>query len=400
MTDAIPRALSDAKVRNAKPTEKPFKLADGGGLFLLVQPNGAKLWRYKFRVGGKEGLLAVGVYPDMGLKEAREAHQEARKQVAQGINPVRSKQAERDRQAREANPDTFGQAIEQWMRITGKNLAPLTIRQRTREIAKNLNPVLGRRPVASITRADIRELLQAIEARAPEVSRNCRTYLAGVFEYAMDAGMVDASPVPSSRVLAKRSPKSHAVMHPDRLPQFLRDVEQCGAMHETKIAIQLAILTAVRKNEATGAHWSEFDLDAGEWTIPAERMKARRDHWVPLSHQAVELLKRLQAISRGEFLFPHRDKRNTPMAERTLNMLLLRLGYAGETVHGFRSMFSTHFNQAQANPDVIERCLAHAPADKVRAAYNRHDYKEERRELMQRWADHLDAKRLPLNLAA
>lgn len=405
MSDAIARSLSDAKVRNAKPAEKPFKLADGGGLFVLVQPNGAKLWRYKFRIHGTEGLLAIGAYPDLGLKEARAAHLEARALVASGVNPVRSRKDDRENAAMaelQSKAGAFENVLAEWRQVTDKGLARETLRQRNNAIAKDLLPAFKGRSIDSITRADIRQLIKRVEARAPQVAKNCRGWLDSLFEYAVDAGLAKANPVPPGRILARLTPKSHTPMATERVPAFLDKLDASTATYETRTAMNLVVLTALRKNEVTGASWDEFDLDAGEWTIPADRMKARREHWVPLSAQAVALLRELRSHSREgqKFLFPHRDKAKTPMAERTLNMLLLRLGYAGDTVHGFRSMFSTHFNQAKANPDVIERCLAHAPADKVRAAYNRHDYKEERRELMQQWADHLDAKRLPLKLAA
>jgi integrase len=397
MSDNIARALTDAAVRNAKPAAKAFKLTDGGGLFLLVQPNGVKLWRYKFRLNGREGLHSLGSYPDVNLAAARNLHRTARAQVAAGVNPVQARQEDRAKAAQEllrAEAGAFLNVLQAWRNATDPRLAPMTLKQRNREIAKHLVPAFKTRAITDIKRSDIAAILKRVEVRAPEVARNLRNYLAGIFEHAIDVGLVDASPVPPARMLKVRNQVSHAAMSVDRLPQFLADLDACGATMETRTAMWLTILTACRKNEATGARWAEFDLDAAEWIIPEERMKGRREHWVPLPRQAVDLLRQLRTYSRGEFLFPHRDKAATPMAERTLNMLLERLGYKGETVHGFRSVFSTHFNaQPGVNPDVVERCLAHAPKDKVRAAYNRHQYRTERRAMLQEWADWLDEMR-------
>lgn len=400
MTDSLARKLSDAKARNAKPQDKAIKLSDGGGLYLLVLPTGAKLWRYKFRVGGREGTMALGAYPDVSLAAAREQHQVARSKVAAGENPVHDRKGKREAAAQQVRRDQAGKfdtVIDSWRETTDHGLAALTIVQRAREIAKYVEPAFKGKRVEQISRNEISWLLKRIEARAPEVARNVRNYLWGIFEHAIDIGLISANPVPPPRVLKRRVQKSHAAMSAARLPAFFAALHGCGANPETKAAARLVILTACRKAEATGARWSEFDLDAGEWTIPAERMKARREHWIPLSRQAVAMLRQLRATSSGEHLFPHRSRPNTPMAERTLNMLLRRNGFHGETIHGFRSVFSTHFNEQGASADVVERCLAHSPADKVRAAYNRHQYKDERRSMLQDWADYLDGLISKLN---
>lgn len=394
MADSITRQLNDAAVRNAKPAAKPYKLTDGGGLFLLVQPNGARLWRFKFRLGGKEGLHSIGAYPDVNLAAARNEHRQARELVAAGLNPVHSRKAAREREAQEqlrAQAGAFVRVVESWQATTEAGLAPLTIKQRRREVAKYLVPVFKAKTIDEITRADAAGLLKRTEARAPEVARNLRNYLSGIFEHAIDVGLISANPVPPARVLRRRDQVSHAAMSVQRLPAFLAMLETSKANPETLAAMRLVMLTVCRKSEVCGARWAEFDMDAATWKIPAERMKARREHWVPLSVQAVELLRELRKVSAGEFLFPHRDKAGTSMADRSLNALLERSGFKGETVHGFRSVFSTHYNQEGVSPDVIERCLAHAPADKVRAAYNRHQYKDERSELLQRWANFIDS---------
>jgi integrase len=396
MADSHARALSDSAVRNAKPGPKPYKLTDGGGLYLLVQPTGAKLWRYKFRLNGREGLHSLGAYPEVNLSTARELHRTARAKVAAGTSPGQDRKEERAKAAQAemlAKAGAFLTVLQAWRDVTEPTLAQLSIRQRTREIEKHLVPKFRNRPIDSITRLEIVELLKKVEARAPEVARNLRNYLSGVFDYACNAGLVNASPVPPPRIMKPRQQTSHAAMSVDRLPAFLATLDTCQVNLETRTAMWLTILTACRKNEATGASWAEFDLDAAEWTIPAHRMKARREHWVPLPRQAVAMLRHLREYSSTQLLFPNRRDPDRPMAERSLNALMERNGFERETVHGFRSVFSTRFNGLGRNPDVIERCLAHVPFDAVRRVYNRHEYREERRALLQEWADYLDALR-------
>lgn len=396
MADNIARSLTDAAVRNAKPGPKPQKLTDGGGLYLLVQPNGAKLWRYKFRLNGKEGLHSLGAYPDVNLAAARDLHRAARAQVAAGVNPVQARQGERAKAAQaelQAQAGAFLTVLQAWRDVTDPKLAPLSLRQREREIKKHLVPAFRSRAIADISRADIAAMLKKVEARTPEVAKNLRSYLSGIFEHAIDVGLVNANPVPPPRAMKPRQQVSHAAMPLDRLPDFLAMLDGCSANLETRTAMLLTILTACRKNEATGASWAEFDLDAAEWTIPAHRMKGRREHWVPLPRQAVDLLRQLREYSRTPLLFPNRRDPSRPMAERSLNALMERNGFDGETVHGFRSVFSTRFNALGRNPDVIERCLSHVPFDMVRRVYNRHEYKDERRALLQEWADWLDSLR-------
>lgn len=398
--DNISRALTDAKVRNAKAKETPYKLTDGAGLHLLVKENGTRLWRFKFRLHGKEGLLSIGAYPDVSLSAAREEHRSARALVAAGINPVHARKEERERGARErrlADKGEFMAVLQDWREVSDKGLAEATLRQRSREIAKYIEPEFKGRNIAGITRGDLADLLNKIEKRAPEVARNLRSYLNGIFEHAIGLEMLSANPMPPAK--AKRGPQSrkrnqrhHAAMDMVRLPAFLKALDGSNANPETKAAMRLLLLTACRKAEVTGARWEEFDLDKAEWVIPASRMKAREEHFVPLSAQAVALLRELRKLSKGVFLFPHRDKPRHPMAANTLNAAMVRIGY-GETAtpHGFRSTFSTFFNaQPGVNPDVVERVLAHTPKDGVRAAYNRHEYKVERGVMLQEWADHID----------
>jgi len=389
--------LTAVQINAAKPAAKAYKLADSGGLYLLVQPSSAKLWRYKFRLGGVEGLDALGRFPEVTLAQARQAHGESRRLVAQGINPVLARK-DRKQALIQANlareKGSFAAVAADWAAATAHGLRPATLKQREREMRNDLLPKLKARQIKDINRVEITALLKAVEKRAPEVARNLRNYLWSIFEYAIDSGLISANPVPSIRILKKRDQKNHPALSPDQIGEFLRKLDERALLEEqTRIAMLLVTLTTCRKAEIIGGKWEEINLEAGEWEIPGERMKKGRTHWVPLSKQAIGLLRQLRKLTPANqvLLFPNRRDPRRPMANRSLNAVMERLGYSGEgTPHGMRSAFSTHFNGLNANADVIELCLAHAPMGKTRAAYNRHLYKEERRKMLQDWADRLD----------
>jgi len=390
--------LTALKIKTAKPAERAYKIADGGGLFLLVQPNGSKLWRYKFRLQGVEGLQALGAFPQVSLAEARAAHAASRQLVASGINPVQARRSERESKALASmhrDKGSFEALYADWDAATSVGLRAGTVNQRRREVDKDLVPVFRGRSVTSITRLELTTTLKAVEARAPEVARNLRNHLWGIFEHAIDSGLIEENPVPPVRVLRKRNQQNHPALEPSRLGALIRALNETESLsHQTRIAMRLLVLTACRKNEVVCGRWSEIDLDAAEWEIPAERMKAGRAHWVPLSRQAVYWLRELRTLVPDEsvYLFPNRVDPSRPMADRSLNAVMERLGLSGEgTPHGMRATFSTYFNATGANIDVIEHCLAHAPANRVRAAYNRHQYQDERRAMLQAWADFLEA---------
>lgn len=385
------RILTETQVKAAKPQLKAYKLADPGGLVLLVQPNSAKLWRYRFTLNGTEGMLALGRYPDITLKRARELHQEARKLVANGVNPVHHKQ-----QASLKNAlSNFGTLAQAWQDTSSTKIRQATIDQRRRELDKHLLPRFKSRDANSLTRPELAQFLTTLSKTIPETARNLRSHLSAIFEYGIDTGLVTTNPTPPPRILRARQPKHHLSLAADRTGNFLRALDNCQATEETRVAMLLVLLTACRKNEVVEAEWSEFDFKNMFWTIPAYRMKAKREHWVPLSKQAMALLKNLQELTGNrKHLFPNRIDPTRPMANRTLNALLERLGYGGEsTPHGMRASFSTHFNKQGANVDVIEYCLAHTSLNKVRAAYNRHAYQDERRAMLQSWADYVDTCR-------
>ena len=396
--DALRRSLNPAKVNSVTAKDKPRKLADGGGLYLLVLPKGRegkprRLWRYKYRIAGREGLYAIGALPEIGLADARQIHRAARWLVESGIPPAHHVREERARHEAERSrrANTFAVVCEQWLERDAAKLAPGSMTQRKRELKNDVLPVLGAKPIDAIRKPELTELLQKLETRAPEVARNVRHYLIGVFEYAEGAGLVTGSPVPSSKVLKPRSQKPYAALPAEKAGVFLHSVDAADCLPQTRIAVRLLTLTAVRKVELLAARWSEFELDKGEWQIPASRMKMRETHWVPLSPQAVKLLRELRQHSHGELLFPNLRNSKKPMSGNSINALFGRLGYLKETKpHGIRAMFSTYANSMGWNPDVVEKILAHQHKDLIRAKYNRAEYRKEQRAILQRWADQLD----------
>ncbi|WP_083338678.1 tyrosine-type recombinase/integrase [Chromobacterium sphagni] len=392
--------LTDIQVRQAKPGDK---LSDGGGLYLLVKPNGTKLWQYRFKILGKESTHAIGEYhpTTLSLREARRRRNTARELVSQGLNPNTVRQEERRRIAQEEllkKTNTFKAAYEKWLAATEKSVGPKTISQRRRDIERHAKSLFAR-PVDKITRKDIVEILEPLEKSVVEVARNMRQYFMAIFELLIDDGILVSNPCPIRRNV-KRGPVRH---HPAILEDAI--VELMGCLNQDKasdvksiVAIKLVMLTICRKSEATSARWDEFDLEQGEWFIPKTRMKMGVAHWIPLSTQTVALLTEWRHYSNrnSPYVFPNRRDPMRPMAGNTLNAIMGRHGLKGKgTPHGLRSGFSTHFNKLGANKDAIERCLAHEPGNKIRAAYNRWDYAPERRKLLQDWADYLFNSREP-----
>lgn len=385
--------LSDAACKNAKPREGNYTLTDGGGLHLLVKTNGTRLWQYRATVTGKAVLVSLGQYPDVGLSEARRKHQDARKLVAQGIHPTqhrRHKETQIKDEELRRQVGTFRAICAAWRKRTDVKLRPRSIAQREREIGKHLMPSLGDRLMAEITRFELAELLKKVAERTPEVAHNLRTYLSAVWEHAADHGVVAANIVPLK--LTGRGPRiGHAALQFNRLGEFLSALDDDSAAIQTKIAIRLIILNAARKSEVINGRWSEVDIETAEWRIPPERMKTGRLHIVPLSRQAVELLRTLRTHSNADFMFPNRRDRKRPMAAGSINSILHRMGFSAEAKpHGFRSMFSTYWHEANAPHDVVELCLSHSVGSSVSRTYNRAQLLDARRDLLQRWADAVD----------
>jgi integrase len=385
--------LTDAKVRNAKPAAKPFKLSDGGGMFLLVQPSGGKWWRYKYRFAGKEKTLALGAYPDISLSAARQRHSEARKMLAAGKDPGEAKKEAKRLVAIKAGNNLEAlarewhqQHVHEWV---GKYASNVLTR-----LENHMFPKLGSRPIADITPTEILDVLRVIEkSGALDTAQRIMQTCGQVFRYAVVTGRADRNPVADLRGALKTPVVKHrAHLTADELPEFLKKLDDYDGEVQTKLALKLLLLTFVRTMELRGAEWEEVSFAKAEWRIPAERMKMKDQHIVPLSRQALSLLRELhEHTGHRQHLFPNQNRPASFMSENTMLYALYRMGYHSRTTcHGFRATASTILNEHGFVPDVIERQLAHCERNKVRAAYNHAQYLPERRTIMQWWADHLD----------
>ncbi|MES2695068.1 MAG: integrase arm-type DNA-binding domain-containing protein [Verrucomicrobiota bacterium] len=395
--------LTDVKVRNSKAREKPYKLSDGGGLFLQIQPAGSKWWRYKYRFAGKEKLLALGTYPDVSLSDARERHVQARKALAAGNDPGEVKKEAKRRSLLTAE-NSFEAVGREWHT---KCLAKWTMthgKQILRRLEADIFPKIGARPVAAITAPEILEMARDIEARgAKDIARRAVQRCGQILNFAIATGRAERNPAPALvGALEAREKKHHAYLREGDLPQFLRTLDGYQGEPLTRLALRLLVLTFVRTTELRAATWSEINWEKAQWRIPAERMKMRDPHIVPLSQQAVAILREIQSHSGGrETVFPNQAKRSGCMSQNTLIYGLYRMGYhTRATVHGFRATASTILNENGFAPDVIERQVAHGERNGVRAAYNHAQYLPERTKMMQWWADYLEEaakKQTPAN---
>jgi integrase len=392
-------ALTDIAIRNTKPGAKPFKKGDGGGLFLLVTPAGGKLWRLKYRVAGKEKLLALGSYPEVSLSDARKRRDEARKELATGKDPSRERQRKKVRARSEAG-NTFwaicGEYCSKRKRDGEKGWSSATAK-RSEYLLSQLNLSIGRLPIGEIEPVDILAAVRNIEAKGNLESARRTLQLASlVFRYAIATARLASDPTRDLRGALTTPTVTHfaAILDPAKVGQLLRAIDGYEGTGFTKLALQLAPHVFVRPGELRTAQWEEIDLDAAVWTIPASKTKMRKEHRVPLSRQAVSLLREMfAATGPSGFVFPSIRTRTRPMSENTINAGLRRLGYSSDemTGHGFRSMAATLLNECgKWNPDAIERALAHGDADKVRGAYVRGAYWPERVAMAQWWSDYLD----------
>ncbi|AKC80591.1 integrase [Xanthomonas arboricola] len=389
--------LTDAKIRTAKPGLKPVKLTDGGGLYLEVRPTGAKLWRYRYRIAGKENVYAMGEYPEVSLAAARAEHDKARALVKQGLHPAHSRQAERlSNQA--ANANTFEAIAKEWISRKSGGWTPYYQRQVENFLAADVFRHIGRLPIRTVTAAHLLEIIKRIEQRgASTVALLVRQWSSAIFRYAVATLRADNDPAAALRgAIHRPKVEHHRPLSREQIVHFGATLDKYGGYRTTVIALRLMLLTFVRTVELRNAQWPELDLDQAIWRIPAERMKMREPHIVPLSKQAVELLKELQTYTGGRgFLFPNYRTPKESMTATTLNRALERMGFNGKdsigfSAHGFRATASTFLNEMGFRPDVIERQLAHAERNKVRASYNQAEYMHEREIMMQNWADFLD----------
>lgn len=388
--------LTDTAIRNAKPGTKPVKMFDESGLFLLVAPSGGKWWRFKYRFGGKEKLLSLGTYPEVSLKEARDKRDEARKQVATGIDPGEHRKAHKAAKA-ERTGNSFEIVAREWFAKYSPNWVASHSDKIIRRLERDVFPWIGGRPIVEVTAPELLTVLRRIENRgAIETAHRALQNCGQVFRYAVATSRAERDPSGDLRgALPPTKEKHHAsITDPKAIGELLRAIDGYQGSLVTKCALKLAPLFFVRPGELRKAEWSEFNLDSAEWRIPASRMKMREQHIVPLSTQAVAILRELQALTgNGSYVFPGARTNGRPMSENTVNAALRRLGYSNDemTGHGFRSMASTLLNEQGWNRDAIERQLAHAERDAVRAAYNYAEHLPERKRMMQAWADYLDA---------
>jgi integrase len=386
--------LTETRIRAAKPVERPYKLFDERGLFMLVTPPGGRLWRLRYRMHGREKLLTLGAYPDITLKRAREKRDEARKLIADGIDPSAKRKAERG-----ARSETFEAVATEWLELQSKALSAETISILGTRLKSFLYPYVGNRPMRAISAQELLGALRRIEARGRhETAHRVRALAGRVFRYAVATGRAphDVAADLQHALAPVKARNFASLTDPARAGELLLAIDSYDGQPVTALALRLAPLVFVRPGELRAAQWPEFDLANAEWRIPANRMKMGEAHVVPLARQAVAILRELEPLARqARYVFPSLLSRDRPMSNNTINTALRRLGYTSneQTGHGFRSMASTLLNEQGFPPDVIELQLAHTERNKVRAAYNKAQRLPERRKMMQTWADYLDALR-------
>lgn len=387
--------LTDTQIRKIKPQDTTKRYFDGGGLYLEVRTNGSRYWRYKYRFQGKEKLLAIGVYPDVSLKDARTARANAAALLDKGLDPSTEKATGR-RITVEPGAATFEQVAREWMDLQRDGWAPAHYRTVVQRLEGNVFPHIGQRPIADVQPIEVLDTIKVMEARGVRVSAHKTMSICSmIFRYAVSACIIPSDPTRDLRGALAPATRGQfaAITTRAGAGQLMRAIRGFEGFSLTRCMLLLHAYTFCRPGEIRGAEWAEIDIDAALWTIPAERMKGKREHLVPLSRQALEVLKAARPISgHGRYVFPSIRSADYPMSNNTANAALRRMGYSKEemTAHGFRAMASTILNEEGYDPDVIERQLAHVEANKVRAAYNRAQYLDERRKMMQDWANLLD----------
>ena len=390
--------LSDTAIRNAKPGEKPRKMYDAKGLFLIVQPSGGKWWRFRYKFDDKEKTISLGTYPEVSLKKARERRDEYREDLADERDPSQTRKSKKEAKKREVT-DSFEAVTREWHQKQSHTWKPVYSKKILKRFEQDVFPYIGNQQIDEITAPTLLAVLRRIESRgvidtAHRIHQNCGQ----VFRYAVATGKAERDP--SSDLKGALTPvnvKHHSsITDPVKVGELLRAIDDFGGFYPISCALRLAPLFFVRPGELRRAEWSEFDLDKAEWRIPAEKMKMKQVHIVPLAKQATAILEELHRVTgSGRYLFPSIRTVQKPISENTINVALRRMGYTKEemTGHGFRSMASTLLNEQGFNRDWIERQLAHSERDNIRAAYNYAEYLPERKRMMQHWADYLDSLR-------
>ncbi len=391
--------LTVIQIQNLKPKAKPYKVSDTDGLFILVQPNGSLLWRLKYRIDGREKKLALGKYPQVSLKAAREKRDEARKKIAEGVDPGKQRREAKIKAMTEAR-NTFRLVADEYiekMAVEGKSPATISKLRWFRDL---LNPYIGHVPVAEVSPHELLAALKRIERRGHhETALRTRSFAGRVFRYAiatLRAQYNHADVLRGALVIPKVRHRS-AILEPKKVGELLRAIGDYSGRVETRIGLQLAAHVFLRPGEIRTAEWDDIDLAEAVWHVPAAKMKMKRPHTAPLSRQSVELLRELQSLQHpSTYLFPAFHTPKKTMSENTLNQALRRIGYTNEemTAHGFRAVASTLLNESgRWHPDAIEKSLAHHDPDRVRSAYNRGTFWDERVRMAQWWSDYLDKLR-------
>ena len=386
--------LSELQIKKAKPEDKHYKLKDGDGLFLLVHPNGGKYWRFRYYYAGREKALALGTYPEVSLLEARDRRQAARKLIANGTDPGAKKKEDKRVEAFKAN-NTFEAIAKDWFDRNKSKWSVDHADRIWRRLELYAFKDIGKMPITDIKTPDLIPVLRKNEKLGIlDTTRRLAQALTIVFRYAVHCGLINQNPAGDLRgVVAPHKATSFPTIRSSELPEFFEKLSAVPAIQQNKIAVRLLMLTFLRPGELQRSMWKDIDFTAKQWIIPAERMKMRREHMVPLAKQAIALLKELQTITgHSEYLFPsHHNRKNPFMSENTINQVLNRMGYKNKLVgHGFRALASTTLNEeSDFDKDVIEVQLSHMDEDRIRGIYNRATYDAVRGEMMQWWADYL-----------
>lgn len=384
-------ALTDTALRQAKPKDKAYTLSDSLGLTLYIAPGGIKSWHFRFTWLGKQARISLGTYPEVGLKEARARRDEAREEVARGIDPRESRK-EKKAQLMDARGHSLRRVYEEWLAFRKGSLKPGSLRIISNSMELDWLPTFGDRQIASITRSEIVSMIRRIEKRGSVTTAvKTRQRLSQIFKYAIATGIIESNPTVEMHTVTKRiGHHKHFPFLPfSELPKTISTILSCAAGQQYKSAFMLMIYCASRPGEVRHAMWKEIDFETATWTIPAEKMKMRRDHAVPLPRQAIDLLKTMLPLTGHlEYIFVHRSDPTKPVSTNYANNVIELSGLTGiQSPHGFRHLFSTEMNGRGYNRDWIERQLAHADTSIIRDTYNHATYIEQRREMMQDWAD-------------
>jgi integrase len=388
--------LTNLKVEKIKPSSKPKKYADDGGLYLHVYPNGSKYWRLRYRYLGKENTISAGTFPEVSLADARNKRQEVKTLLRQGKDPS-SEKKEQIRTAKYSASNQFSSVAIEWFELNKDKWTPKYASKVKNRLETYVMPVIGYKPINEVSGLEILDdIIRKLERKghtetAHKLLQNC----AAIFRLAFLTRRVPFNPLSDIRgVLKPHKTTSFPTIRIHQLKDFMQQIDECQTSTLNKLAIKMLVLTFVRQGELRTAKWEHFDLDKKLWYIPAELMKMRQEHIVPLAHQTIELLKGIKSLSgNSEYLFPTKNKIKHPyMNENVINDVIKKTEYSGKIVaHGFRSLASTTLNELGIAPDIIEKQLAHSERNQVRAAYNRAQYLPQRIEMMQQWADYIDS---------